>query len=324
MENTTQTATGIEQELRGVEGLRLETDVSLSQHTRFGIGGSADLFGWASTQEALSRAVLCCQQADVPFCLMGEGSNVVVADEGFRGLVLRVVADKLAYTEGLLHADAGVSLQSLVNLSLAHGLEGLHTLTGIPGSVGGAVYGNAGAYGHSLQEFVKRVEFFDGSVVSSLGNSACDFEYRESIFKRHKDWLILSTSLELPPGVTSALRQRAAEIRILRDEKFPPELLCAGSIFKNLYLASLPAEAVSKVPEQAVRGGKVAAAYFLEQVGAKGMNNGGIGIAPYHANLLYNRGGGTAAQVRELVQELKSRIRERFGFEVEEEVQYIG
>ena len=98
---------------------------------------------------------------------------------------------------------------------------------------------------------------------------------------------------------------------------------CAGSIFKNLYLRTLPEEAAAIVPRRAVRAGKVASAFFLEQVGAKGMRSGGIEIAPYHANLLYNIGGGTAAQIRELVVELKSRVRARFGFEVEEEVQYV-
>ena len=99
---------------------------------------------------------------------------------------------------------------------------------------------------------------------------------------------------------------------------------CAGSIFKNLFLDSLPATAAEVVPERAVRGGKVASAFFLEQVGAKGMRNGGIEIAPYHANLIYNLGGGTAAQIHELVQELKRRVRDSYGFEVEEEVQYVG
>ena len=99
---------------------------------------------------------------------------------------------------------------------------------------------------------------------------------------------------------------------------------CAGSIFKNLHLDTLPASAAALVPDRAVRAGKVASAFFLEQVGAKGMRNGGIEIASYHANLIFNRGGGTASQICALVAELKARVRDRFGFEVEEEVQYVG
>ena len=310
--------------LGAINGLRLEERVPLSQHTRFAIGGPADLFGLASTPQALGEAFQAARAAGVPCYLLGDGSNVVAADEGFRGLVLRYTAADLAYRDGVVEAASGGSLQALVDLTLEHGLEGMHTLERIPGSVGGAVYGNAGAYGHQIDEFVERVDFLDGSEIRSFGPAECEFDYRESIFKRRKEWLILGTRLVLPSGDAAALRDRAREIREIRDEKFPPTMRCAGSIFKNLFLASLPAAAVELVPERAVRGGKVASAFFLEQVGAKGMRSGGIEIASYHANLIYNRGGGTAAQIHELVQELKRRVRDRFGFDVEEEVQYIG
>ena len=251
---------------------------------------------------------------------MGDGSNVVAADAGFRGLVLRFTAAAVKIDGGVVAADAGAKLQSLVDFTIERGFEGLHTLTGIPGSVGGAIYGNAGAYGNSIDQFIERVDYFDGAAVRSKDNAACEFAYRESVFKRHKNWVILGGALRLPAGDRQALRARADEIRQIRDEKFPPSMLCAGSIFKNLHIRDLPAAAAAEVPRQAVRAGKVASAYFLEKVGAKGMRNGGIAIASYHANLLYNRGGGTAAEVRALVCELKSRIRKRYGFEVEEEV----
>lgn len=322
--NAIREAAGLEERLRAIDGLRVETDVPLADRTRFAVGGPADLFASAARPEALAAAVQVCGAAGAPYTLLGDGTNVVASDAGFRGLVLRYVSDRLECRGSNISVAAGAKLQALVDLSLEQGLEGLHALTRIPGSVGGAVYGNAGAYGHQIDEFVKSVEFFDGASVRSLGCRACEFKYRESVFKRRKDWLILSARLALEPGDASALRARAAEIRALRDEKFPPSLRCAGSIFKNLYLASLPAAAAAEVPARAVRAGKVASAYFLERVGAKGMRNGGIEIASYHANLLYNRGGGTAAEIRALVLELKARVRERFGFEVEEEVQYIG
>ena len=310
--------------LGAVEGLRLDERVPLSRHTRFAIGGPADLFGLASTPRALAEASRAARAAQVPCYLLGDGSNVVAADDGFRGLVLRYTAADLSYVDGAVEAAAGGSLQALVDLTVDHGLAGMHTLERIPGSVGGAVYGNAGAYGHQIDEFVQSVDFLDGHEVRSFGPAECEFEYRESIFKRRKDWLILGVRLVLPPGDAAALRARAREIRTIRDEKFPPAMRCAGSIFKNLFLDSLPAAAAEIVPERAVRAGKVASAFFLEQVGAKGMRNGGIEIAPYHANLIYNLGGGTATQIHELVQELKRRVRDRFDFEVEEEVQYVG
>ena len=310
--------------LGAIEGLRLDRHVPLSRHTRFAIGGPADLFGLASTPRALAEASQAARAAKVRCYLLGDGSNVVAADDGFPGLVLRYTAADLSYVDGVVEAAAGGSLQALVDLTVDHGLAGMHTLERIPGSVGGAVYGNAGAYGHQIDEFVQSVDFLDGHEVRSFGPAECEFDYRESIFKRHKDWMILGVRLVLPPGDSAALRARALEIREIRDEKFPPTMLCAGSIFKNLFLDSLPASAAEIVPERAVRAGKVASAFFLEQVGAKGMRNGGIEIAPYHANLIYNLGGGTAAQIHELVQELKRRVRDRFGFEVEEEVQYVA
>ncbi len=296
----------------------------LSAHTRFAIGGPADLFARAGDPDALAQASSAASEAGVPLHLLGEGSNVVASDDGCRGLVLRYTAAGLRYRDGVIEAAAGGSLQALVDLTIERGLEGLHTLTRIPGSVGGAVYGNAGAYGHQMDEFVRRVDFVDGSSVRSFGPDDCEFEYRESVFKRRKDWLITGVRLELPRGDAAALRERAAEIRAVRDEKFPPTMRCAGSIFKNLYVRTLPDHVAALVPARAVRGGKVASAFFLEQVGAKGMRRGGIEVAPYHANLMYNLEGGTASQVRELAEELKSRVRKRFGFELEEEVQYVG
>ena len=324
LQHAVQIAPDFATRLRGISGLRLRTGVPLKDHTRFAIGGPADFFAWADRPSALAEAYVAAQRGRIPFYLLGDGSNVVVSDAGFRGLIVRYAADGLAFSDGAIEADAGGSLQALVDLTIKHGLEGMHTLTRIPGSVGGAVYGNAGAYGHQIDEFVERVDFVDGTKIRSFGLEQCEFEYRESVFKRRKDWLIVGVRLVLPSGDMGELRSRAEEIRSIRDAKFPPTMRCAGSIFKNLYLDSLPRSAAAIVPARAVKGGKVASAFFLEQVGAKGMRNGGIQIASYHANLLYNLGGGTAAQIQQLVTELKSRVRERFGFEVEEEVQYVG
>ncbi len=310
--------------LASVDGLRVEADVPLRRHTRFGIGGPAALFAWASTPAALGRAFRAARACGVPCCLLGEGSNVVVADRGFGGLVLRYVAAALKARGPVIEAQAGASLQALVDLTLELGLAGMHALTRIPGSVGGAVYGNAGAYGHQLDEFVERVDFLDSGDARSFGADECRFEYRESVFKRRKDWWILGAKLRLPDGDGQALFRRAEEIRGIRDAKFPPEMRCAGSIFKNLFLRALPAEAAAEVPPRAVRAGKVASAYFLERVGAKGMRCGGIRVASYHSNLLYNCGGGTAGQIRQVVSDLKARVLDTFGIVLEEEVQYVG
>jgi UDP-N-acetylmuramate dehydrogenase len=310
--------------LAGVAGLTIAQHVPLQDYNRFGLGGPADLLASTRQADVLAEALGVCRRLSLPFYFLGDGSNVIVSDAGYRGLVLRYEADAVEMRDGRVFAEVGAPLQALVDFSIAHGLQGIHTLERIPGSVGGAVYGNAGAYGRSMHESVARVRFLDGETVRGFDNAGCEFEYRESIFKRRKDWIVLSCSLELEAGDGAELAKEAANIRAIRDEKFPPTMRCAGSIFKNLYFDRLPAAAQELVPEAAVRGGKVASAFFLEKVGAKGMRQGGIEIAPYHANVIYNAGGGTAADLKALISELKRRVREQFGFEVEEEVQYVG
>ena len=260
----------------------------------------------------------------MPTMVIGGGTNLIVSDEGFRGIVLRYRAEALLAANGRVVAQAGAVLQDLVDFTIDRGLKGLETLSGIPGSVGAAVYGNAGAYGHSISERVVKVQFFDGQGVRVFGNEECEFRYRESIFKRRKEWIIFSTQLLLDEADAGELRKVADDILKVRNEKFPVTMKCAGSIFKNLLLRELPPAVQAEVPEKVVREGKIPAAWFLEQVGAKGMSRGEIRVADYHANLIYNTGSGTAADLRAVIDELKARVRARFGIEIEEEVQYVG
>ena len=295
--------------------------VTLSGLTRFGIGGVARQF-IQTDDECVLMATLRAQRG--PWTLIGGGTNIIASDDGFSGLVLRYTGSQIQQTGATVKVQAGAVLQDVVDYTVAHGLRGLETMTGIPGSVGGAVYGNAGAYGHSIMEFGTRVRFFDGNGIQEFNNAQCQFRYRDSVFKRHKDWIILSAVLELREGDPNELAAIANGIRKIRDEKYPPTMKCAGSIFKNLILAELPPVVQGVVPANVVREGKVPSAWFLEQVGAKGLKLGGIQVADYHANLIFNAGGGTAQELRSLIADLKGRVQTRFGFSLEEEVQYVG
>jgi UDP-N-acetylmuramate dehydrogenase len=310
--------------LAEIPNLTVLRDEPLARYTRFGIGGPADVFAETASAEAFVAALAETRASGVPTVVIGGGTNLIVSDSGFRGIVLRFRAERLLAANARVRADAGASLQDLVDFAIAHGLAGLETLSGIPGSVGAAVYGNAGAYGHSISERVAAVRFYDGGEVRVFRNEECEFRYRESIFKRCKDWVIFSTELLLEPGDAAALRRAADDILKVRNEKFPVTMKCAGSIFKNLLAVELPAAVVAQVPPAAVREGKIPAAWFLEQVGAKGMRHGDIHVAAYHANLIYNAGAGTAADLCALIGELKARVRARFGIGLEEEVQYVG
>ena len=310
--------------LASIPDVFVSQGVLLSRHTRFGIGGPAGAFVQASSEEAFAEALRVSRGSGCAYSVIGDGTNLIVSDQGFDGIVLRLTAKTIEREGAIVRAAAGAELQALVDYSIDHGLGGLETMTGIPGSVGAAVYGNAGAYGHCIEERVRQVRFLDGAAVRSFGPSECNFHYRESIFKEHKEWIILSVELAMTPASAAELRETAGKIFRIRLEKYPASMKCAGSIFKNLILAELPESLRRQIPERVIREGKVPSAYFLEQVGAKGMRSGGIHVADYHANLIYNTGDGTASELCELILELKSRVRKQFDLELEEEVQYVG
>lgn len=310
--------------LRTIAELRLSENVPLSQYTRFGIGGPADLLVDAPSEDSFAAAWAVLQAEGIPVVVIGGGSNLIVSDAGFRGAVLRFTGDRISIAGSRVTADAGAVLQRLVDTANAAGLRGLETMTGIPGWVGGAVYGNAGAYGRSMHEIVASVRFFDGERIRDLPNAACEFQYRESVFKRRKHWVIFSATVGLAAAPTAELQRTSDDIRAVRDAKYPPSMKCAGSIFKNCFFAALPEAARVAVPPALVRDGKVPSAFFLEQAGAKGLRRGDIQVAAYHANLIYNDGAGTAADLRAVIAELKARVAAKFDFELEEEVQYVG
>jgi UDP-N-acetylmuramate dehydrogenase len=311
-------------ELDQIPHLSLQQNVPLSRFTRFNIGGPAAALVDTTDAYAFARALQVVRQHAATHVIIGGGTNLVVADAGFDGVVLRFRGAALEFSDQSLKVESGAVLQDVVDSSIARGLKGMETMTGIPGYLGAAVYGNAGAYGHSIQERVERVHFTDGETLRSLTNRECEFEYRESLFKRHKDWVILSVILNFGQDDAMALRKTADEIRAIRDAKYPPTMRCAGSIFKNCFFALLPPSVQALIPQKLVREGKVPSAWFLEEVGAKGIRRGDIQVAAYHANLIYNDGAGNAEDLVALIRQLKEMVHQRFGFFLEEEVQYIG
>ena len=264
----------------------------IAPYTRFAIGGPAAVFCQSHVVDAFAAALELCSRLGVRTLVIGGGSNLVVSDDGFAGVVLRFTGSTIGAEGTAMRVEAGAVLQDVVDRSIALGLQGMETMTGIPGYVGGAVYGNAGAYGHSMQEVVQGVTFTDGRAMTAA------------------DPALLNTI--------------ATDIRRIRDAKYPPDMKCAGSIFKNVFLADLPPAVQAEVPDTLVRDGKVPSAWFLEQAGVKGLRRGDIQVAAYHANLIYNDGQGTAADLVAVIRELKDRVQARFGFAPEEEVQYVG
>jgi UDP-N-acetylmuramate dehydrogenase len=304
-------------------GLSILENVPLARYTRFEVGGPARILADAANKAALTEVLNAAEETGEPYAIIGGGTNLVAGDRGYPGVVVRYTDAALEFTGDTVKVAAGAVLQDLVDASIDRGLKGLETMTGIPGWVGGAVYGNAGAYGHSIQERVRGVRFLEGGREREISNDECEFAYRESRFKRRKDWVILSVTLQLESGDAEELRAAASAILKVRNEKYPPTMRCAGSIFKNLLWCDLPEAVRTLVPAAVVREGKVPSAYLLEQAGAKGLRRGGVRVADYHANLIYNEGGGTADEVGELIAELKRRVHDRLGLTLEEEVQFL-
>src|SRR5580700_5771830 len=232
--------------LSAIPNVQLFVNAPLTRYTRFEIGGPARMLADVSTAGALAETLQLAKSSRTPHAIIGGGTNLIVDDEGFPGVIIRYVPNNIEIDGERVRVEAGAMLQALVDKTIDSGLRGLETMTGIPGWVGGAVYGNAGAYGHSINERVVSVRFFDGShihetqEIREIDNSACEFRYRESIFKRKKDWVILSATLRLDPANADHLRAASESILKIRNAKYPSTMRCAGSIFKNLMLADLP------------------------------------------------------------------------------------
>src|SRR5271155_5743778 len=178
------------EELSALPDTTVLRDVALSGYTRFGIGGPADIFCETHDPARFIDAWRIAHASGLDTVVIGGGTNLIVSDDGFRGVVLKLSNSQIRSDRETVCVDGGASLQTLVDFTVDAGLKGLETMTGIPGSVGAAVYGNAGAYGHSIAERISAVRFFDGLTTREFNNVQCEFRYRESVFKRHKEWII--------------------------------------------------------------------------------------------------------------------------------------
>ena len=310
--------------LQTIPDLTVQTGALLRNYTRFRLGGPCQALLSTTSEAAYLAALGLLTGSAVTWATIGGGTNLIVSDAGYPGLVLQYSAARIAVDGSGVRVEAGAELNDLVDFANAHGLAGLEAMAGIPGWVGAAIYGNAGAYGQSIAERIDWVRFAVGPEVRQFNREECEFRYRESIFKRNKSWQILSAGLGLERSDPAALAAKSASIRATRDAKFPPTMQCAGSIFKNLLLRELPPAVAAQVPASVIREGKIPAGWFLEEVGAKGFAVGAIRVADYHANLVYNSGGGVTVDLLALLAELKRRVFDRFGLVIEEEVQYLS
>ncbi len=315
--------------------IKFRKNVKIAPLSTFGIGGWVEYFYEARTSETLIRAITLAGRMKLPFRIFAGGSNVIFPDGRMRGLLIRFKGGRIAVKGSTFIADAGVELAAVIRKSIGMGLKGLETLSGIPGTLGGAVVGNAGAYGHSISEIVKKVEIWDPFDTASLDsardkqgrrkwikNSECHFKYRESVFK-HKPHLVLRIELAFKRGSRSRLKKISGNIVKIRGKKYRPGLKCPGSFFKNVLVADISRDSLRSVDKKKIIDGKIPAGYLLEEVGAKGVKVGGVRVADFHGNLIMNAGKAKAIDAKKLAGILKRRVRRKFGIKLEEEVRYF-
>ena len=315
--------------------LRLSRNVSLAPLTTFGVGGRERYFLSVSNSAELVEAVGLAKEKKWPYFLIAGGSNVVSSDNTFRGLAIHFVSkvSPCQRQELTLICRANLPLGRLIRTAISHNLAGLETLLGIPGTVGGAIVGNAGAYGQCISNHLVRVQILDarrprgrlasGTGIRWLTKRQCRFTYRDSIFKS-REWLILKAEFKLIKGDKKKLTAKSREIIRIRSEKYDPKLRCPGSFFKNVLVKDVSRATLAKIDRGKIIEGKIPAGYLLEQVGAKGMKFGGLRVADHHGNLLVNDGAATYREVRMLAAKLKKLVQAKFHITLDEEVRYLA
>ena len=289
----------------GCPGLELREDEPMSRHTTFRIGGPAALMALPRTVGEAKAAVKAARALEVEPFFLGNGSNLLAADGGYPGFVVKLAGDfdQIREVNRGLEAGSAVLLSRLSNALLGRGLTGLEFAGGIPGSVGGAVIMNAGAYGGEVAQVLESATFLDESgEVRTLPAPECGFGYRKSVFSDRK-CLILKARFHLEQGGPAAIKARMEELAAKRREKQPLEYPSAGSMFKR--------------PP-----GHFAAA-LIDQCGLKGLTVGGAQVSEKHAGFVVNRGGATCADVLELVRQVKEEVLRQTGVELEMEVKVL-
>ena len=299
-----------------VAGLpRVERDAPLGALTTFRVGGPADWLLRAQNAAEV-RAALAAARADgLPVTMLGGGSNVLVSDTGVRGLVIRMHGGEArAVSDSIVRADGGLTINGLVRWTINRGVSGLEAWAGTPGTVGGAIYGNAHFKGRLISELVEAVDLVTRDGEECRGTTAgMEFGYDRSRLQRTGE-IVLSADFKTGLGEPSILRQTARESLAYRKHTQPLDAASAGCIFQN------PDPAVDRVPD----GIPLSAGALVDRAGLKGARVGAARVSPTHGNFIVNEGTATAAEIRELIEQCRSGVRERFGVELRDEIVYLG
>ncbi|MBR5542790.1 MAG: UDP-N-acetylmuramate dehydrogenase [Oscillospiraceae bacterium] len=289
--------------LEKVPQLNISKDEPMSRHTTFRIGGPAKLFLEALSVDALTQTLDILHNASISPFILGNGSNLLVSDKGFDGVILKASCKKISVTENRIYAEAGALLSTLSNTALKSSLSGLEFAQGIPGSVGGGLVMNAGAYGGEISDVLIKSTYADGGKTITIKNKEHQFAYRDSVYKQNKDFTILSAEFELTPENPETIEEKMHDLAERRRTKQPLEFPSAGSTFKR--------------PE-----GHFAAA-LIDECGLKGFSVGGAQVSEKHAGFIINKSNATADDVLRVIEHVKSTVLKTYGITLECEVCFL-
>ena len=287
-----------------IEESKIKTNEDMSKHTSFKAGGKAKFYIKAKTVEDVINTVKISKENNIPIVVLGNGSNILFKDEEFNGVVLKIELDTLKIEENIITAEAGVKNAILGRKALDNNLQGFEFAAGIPGTIGGAIRMNAGAYGGEIKDIVQDVEYLDYEdlKIKKITNKECNFEYRHSVFCENKN-IILSATFKLENGIKEEIANRMNEFAKSRKEKQPLEYPSAGSTFK--------------------RGTDFITAKLIDECGRKGYQIGGAQVSEKHAGFIINKENATAKDIIDLVEYVKKTVKEKTGKSIDLEVEII-
>jgi len=299
----------------------VKEQVKLAPLTTFEIGGPARYLVDVRSDTDIKEAIAWARERSLRSVVLAGGSNVLVPDEGLDALLIRIVGNLYSFADGVVDSWAGTNLLMLIKAMGTQGHGGWEKLAGIPGTVGGAVRGNAGAFGPEIKDFVTKVRALnsENGEVREFTNAECDFSYRHSFFKDHPEWIITRVSLKLwevsPPDSRWLIEETIAE----REKRHLQNVKAAGSFFMN---PKAPQEIVAMFEKEknvASREGRVPAGWLIEKAGMKGATVGGAIASLQHPNYIVNQGNATAGDVRKLAENVQRAVSSQFGVELREE-----
>jgi len=281
---------------------KIEKNVNLAYLTTFKIGGPAKYFCQIKKEENLIQAIKWAKKKKIPYFIIGGGSNLLISDKGFKGLVVKLSMNQCQLIENKLLLGAALKLNQVVGFLIKNNLTGLEWAAGIPGTIGGAVRGNAGAFGQEISNCLVKATVLRGGKIIELKNNEIKFSYRQSIFKKNKD-IILNVVLMVKKGKKKENEKIVQDI-LQRRRKSHPFQPSAGCVFKN--------------PKSKNAG------LLIDQCGLKGKQIGGAKISEKHANFIINTGHAKARDVKNLIELIKKQVKNKFNLKLKEEIEYLG